>query len=100
MPGRMGAYWINVFLEVRDPQKVAQYAELATPAIAEAGGRFLARGTPAAVFEEGRDTRTVIIEFPSVEAALACYDSPAYRRSLEALGDGALRDIRIVPGVD
>ena len=42
----------------------------------------------------------MIIEFPSVEAARACYDSPAYRRSLEALGDGALRDIRIVPGVD
>ena len=96
----MSAYWINVFLEVRDPAKVAAYAELATPAIAEAGGRFLARGMPAAVFEQGRETRTVIIEFPSVEAAQGCYDSAAYRRSLEALGDGALRDIRIVPGVD
>ena len=96
----MSAYWINVFLEVRDPAMVRAYAELATPAIAEAGGRFLARGMPEAVFEHGRETRTVIIEFPSVEAARNCYDSPLYRRSLEALGDGAVRDIRIVPGVD
>jgi len=78
---------------------VAAYAELATPAIAAAGGRFLARGMPEAVFEHGRETRTVIIEFASVEAARACYDSPAYQRSLVALGDGADRDIRIVPGV-
>ena len=96
----MTAYWINFFLEVRDPAKVKAYAELATPAIAEAGGRFLARGKPEAVFEQGQETRTVIIEFPSVEAAVACYESPAYRRSLDALGDGADRDLRIVPGVD
>ena len=96
----MTAYWINVFLEVRDPAKVKAYAELATPAIAEAGGLFIARGMPEAVFEQGKETRTVIIEFPSVEAARACYESPAYRRSLDALGDGAVRDLRIVPGVD
>lgn len=95
----MSAYWINEFIEVRDPDKVAAYARLATSAIADAGGRFLARGMPEAVFEHGRETRTVVIEFPSVEAARACYDSPAYRTALEALGDGADRDIRIVPGV-
>ena len=96
----MTAYWINFFLEVRDPEKVKAYAELATPAIAEAGGRFIARGMPDAVFEHGRETRTVIIELPSEVAAMACYESPAYRKSLDALGDGAVRDIRIVPGVD
>ncbi|WP_432479873.1 DUF1330 domain-containing protein [Nocardioides sp. GXQ0305] len=95
----MSAYWINVFLEVRDPAKVAAYAELATPAIAEAGGRFLARGVPEAVFEQGRETRTVIIEFSSVGAARACYESPLYQKALAALDDGAVRDIRIVPGV-
>ena len=96
----MSAYWINLFLEIRDPAKVAAYAELATPAIAEAGGRFLARGMPEAVFEQGRESRTVIIEFPSVQAARDCYASPLYQKSLEALGDGAVRDIRVVPGVD
>lgn len=95
----MTAYWINFFLEVPDQERLEAYAELATPAIAAAGGHFLARGMPAQVFEHGRETRTVIIEFPSVEAATACYDSPAYRESLAALGGDAARDIRIVPGV-
>ena len=96
----MTAYWINIVHEVRDHDRLAAYAELATPAIAAAGGRFLARGKPAAVFEEGTETRTVVIEFPSVEAARDCYASELYRRALDALGDGAVRDIRIVPGVD
>lgn len=96
----MTAYWINIVHEVRDSERLAAYAELATPTIARAGGRFLARGMPDAVFEEGRQTRTVIIEFPSVAAARDCYESPGYRKALDALGDGAVRDIRIVPGID
>ena len=39
-------------------------------------------------------------EFPSVEKAIAAYQSPAYQNALKALGDGAVRDIRIVEGVD
>lgn len=96
----MTAYWINIVHEVRDADRLAAYVELSTPAIAAAGGRFIARGMPAAVFEEGSETRTVIIEFPSVEAARDCYESELYRKALDALGDGAVRDIRIVPGVD
>ena len=96
----MTAYWINIVHEVRDPEKLAAYVELSTPAIAAAGGRFIARGMPAAVFEEGTETRTVVIEFPSVDAARGCYESELYGRAMAALGDGAVRDIRIVPGVD
>lgn len=95
----MTAYWVSTYVEVTDPDKVAAYAALAGPALTGAGGRFLARGGPAQVYEAGRDTRTVLIEFPSVEAAVAAHDSPAYQEALEALGDGAVRDLRIVPGV-
>lgn len=94
------AYWINAVRAVHDPDKLTAYAELAGPAIAEGGGRFLARGMPARVFESGLDERTVIIEFPSVEAAVATYDSPGYQQALAALGDGAERDLRIVEAVD
>ena len=45
------------------------------------------------------DQRTVVIEFDSVAAAIAAHDSPAYQASLKVLGDGAVRDIRIVEGV-
>jgi uncharacterized protein (DUF1330 family) len=90
------AYWINTFRAVRDPEKLAAYAELAGPAMRAAGGRFLARGLPARVFESGMMERTVVIEFGSVEDAVAAYESEAYQAALRALGDSAERDLRIV----
>jgi uncharacterized protein (DUF1330 family) len=95
-----GAYWINTFREIRDGQKLAAYIDLAGPAMRAHGGRFLARGEPAAAFESGVVARTVLIEFPSVEHAVAAYESPDYQRALEALGDGAERDIRIIEAID
>ena len=94
------AYWINAFRSVGDPARLAAYARLAGPAMREAGGRFLARGQAAAAFESGRMERTVIIEFESVDQAVAAYNSPAYQRALRELGDGAERDLRIVEAVD
>ena len=85
------AYWINTFRSVRDPEKLAAYIEPAGPAMRESGGRFLARGQPARVFEAGVHERTVIIEFDSVEQAVAAYESPGYQAALRALGDGADR---------
>jgi uncharacterized protein (DUF1330 family) len=90
------AYWINTFRSVRDPDKLAAYTELAGPAMRASGGRFLARGLPARVFESGVLERTVIIEFDSVDDAVAAYESPAYQDALVALGDGAERDLRII----
>ena len=94
----MSAYWICVYKTVHDADKVEAYAELAGPALREAGGRFLARGNPEATFERGEKTRTVVIEFESVEAAVAAHVSEAYQEALRALGDGADRDLRVVPG--
>jgi uncharacterized protein (DUF1330 family) len=93
------AYWINTFRFVRDPLKLARYIELAGPAMRDSGGRFLARGQPARVFEAGVMERTVIIEFDSVDHAVAVYHSPGYQEALRVLGDGAERDLRIVEGV-
>ena len=90
------AYWINTFRSVRDPEKLAAYVELAGPAMRDSGGRFLARGMPARVFESGVMERTIVIEFDSVEQAVAAYESPAYQDALDALDDGAERDLRIV----
>ena len=94
------AYWITAYRRIIDPEKLAAYAKLAGPAISAAGGRFLARGTAAKVFEGGIAERTVLIEFDSVEKAVACYETEAYRKALAALGNGAERDVRIVPGVE
>ena len=96
----MTAYWITTYQAVHDPDKVAAYAALAGPALTAAGGRFLVRGMPEVTFERGQSTRTIVIEFPSVEAAVATHDSDAYQQALAALGDGADRDLRIAPGAE
>jgi uncharacterized protein (DUF1330 family) len=95
----MTAYWISLYREITDEAKVAAYAELAGPAITAAGGTFLARGFPEETYEAGEPTRSVLIEFASVEEARAAHDSPAYQEALAALDGGAVRDLRIVPGV-
>jgi uncharacterized protein (DUF1330 family) len=93
------AYWITCYREIIDPNKLAAYAKLAGPAIEAGGGRYLCRGMPANVYDDGVLERTVIIEFDSVEKALATHDSPAYKAALVALKGGVVRDMRIVPGV-
>jgi uncharacterized protein (DUF1330 family) len=93
------AYWISTYRSISNSDALAAYAKLAAPAITASGGRFLARGVPAHVYEAGLQQRVVLIEFDSVEAARAAHDSPAYQEALVALAGGADRDIRIVEGV-
>ena len=93
------AYWISAYRSIRDELAVAAYAKLAGPALQGAGGRFLARGLPAQVYESGIRQRTVLIEFDSAAQAGAAHDSPAYQEALRALGNGADRDLRIIEAV-
>jgi uncharacterized protein (DUF1330 family) len=97
--GRMTAYWISTYPEVLDEAKLAVYSKLARPALEAAGGTFIARGLPELVYEGGKMTRVVVIEFASVQAARDAHDSAAYQQALAALDGGAVRDLRIVPGV-
>lgn len=92
-------YWITAYRAVSDPAKLAKYAEIAGPAIAAGGGKYLVRGEAATVYEAGIKARTIVIEFPSVAAAIATHDSKAYQEALAVLGSGAERDIRIVEGM-
>jgi len=94
------AYWVTTYRSITNPDAVAAYAKLAGPAIAAAGAKFLARGNPAKVYENGVNQRVVVTEWPSVAAAVAAHDSPAYQAALKELGNGADRDIRIVEGLE
>jgi uncharacterized protein (DUF1330 family) len=96
----MTAYWVSVYREIVDEGKLAAYAELAGPALRAAGGTFLARGLPEQTYEAGQETRVVLIRFDSVQAARAAHDSPDYQAALVALDGGAVRDMRIVPGLE
>jgi uncharacterized protein (DUF1330 family) len=94
------AYWIATYRSIKNPEALDAYAKLAGPAIWSAGGRNLVRGTPAKTLKEGLGLRTVVIEFESVAAAVAAYESDAYQTARRVLGDGAVRHIRIVEGMD
>ena len=93
------AYWVVTYRAIKNQDAFAAYAKLAVPAVQEAGGRFIVRANPAKIYEGGINQRVVLIEFDSLQKALAAHDTPAYGAALKALGDGADRDIRIVEGV-
>ena len=93
------AYWIVFYKSIKDQDKFAGYVKLAPAAIQAHGGKFIARGAPGKVYEMGLAQRVTMIEFDSVDKAIAAHDSPAYQEALRVLGDGVERDIRIVEGL-
>ena len=93
-------YWVGAYRTIFDPEKLAAYARLAGPAIEAAGGRFLCRNGAIEVHEDGVRERTVIVEFESFDLARAAYQTPRYQEALQALGDGVVRDVRIVEGIE
>ncbi|WP_185995444.1 DUF1330 domain-containing protein [Nocardioides campestrisoli] len=95
----MTAYWISTYQEITDEAKVKAYSKIARPALLAAGGTFVAAAEPAQVYEAGEQTRVVLIQFDSVEAAVAAHDSDGYQEALAALDGGAVRDMRVVPGL-
>ena len=60
----------------------------------------MARGGRVQSLEGGIEERTVVVEFNDFDAALAHYNSDAYQKALAALKDGAVRDVRVVEGVE
>jgi len=92
-------YWIVAYRSISDESAVKAYGALAGPAIDSLGGRIVTRTTSQVQpHEAGLQQRTVVVEFDSFESAIAAYESPAYRKALQALGSGAERDFRIVEG--
>lgn len=92
-------YWVSCYRSIFDAERLAAYAALAKPAIESAGGQFLVRAPAVYAAGSGLLERTVIVEWPSVEAAQAAYASSAYQAALVELGDGVDRDFRIIEGV-
>ena len=92
-------YWVVCYREIKDPAKLAAYGKIAVPAIEKAGGRVLARGIAIKAYEAGQLERTVLVEFDSVEHAIAVHDSPAYQAALQVLEGGVVRDLRVVTGL-
>ena len=87
---------VVIYKSVSNEKKLANYAELAGPAMIKAGAKFLARGLPVAVREAGEKTRTVVIEWENLEVANNAYNSEGYQKAMKALDNGAVREFRYV----
>lgn len=93
-------YWVVAYHSIKNQDAFQAYAKLASPAILAGGGKYLVRGNPAKTYESGMNQRVVLIEFPSVQAAIACHDSAGYQEALKQLAGGAVtRDMRVVEGM-
>jgi uncharacterized protein (DUF1330 family) len=92
-------YWVSFYHSVSNPAVFAEYAKLAGPAIHAGGGRFLARGVAAKAYEGGLKERVVVIEFDSLEEAIATIESAEYRAAQKHLEGAVEREIRIVEGI-
>jgi uncharacterized protein (DUF1330 family) len=93
-------YWVVAYRAVSDEEAMKAYRELAVPAIDACGGSVLVySGDLVEPHEAGLKQLTVIVEFTSYEQARRAYACDAYQAALNALGQGAERDFRIVEGL-
>lgn len=93
-------YWVITFRAVKDQTKLDAYVAAAGPVLDGAGVRYVVRGMPERVYEAGLHERTVVIEFDSIAQAIAVYESAEYQKAVEALEDGAERDVRVLAGFE
>lgn len=94
----MTAYWI-AHVTVTDPVAYADYQAIAPAAFAAHGAKFLARGGASEVLEGPHLSRHVVIEFPTLQAAKACYASDAYQRAKQCRAAAANAHVVIVDGL-
>jgi len=97
----MAAYWI-ARSKINDPVAYKRYTDLVPGIIASYGGKVLARGGKYRIME-GPDTfhRFVVIEFPSMDRAVACFESRAYQDAAAfRRGGGGIVENVIVEGGD
>lgn len=92
-------YWI-ARVDVDDVERYKDYVSGAIPAFEKHGAKFLARGGEAHPLEGQGRARNVVIEFSSVEAALACYNDPAYQAAKEIRQSVSRGELIIVEGVE
>ena len=86
-------------VDIHDPAAYARYAEGATAAIRQHGGKPLARGGKFEALEGAARQRNVVLEFESYEAARAWYHSAEYQAA-KALREGAATmEMVLVEGV-
>lgn len=93
------AYWI-AHVDVSDPERYQDYITAAAPALKRHGAKFLARGGAFQPLEGQTRARNVVIEFASMEEALACYRSAEYQAGKAIREAVSSADLLIVEGLE
>ncbi|AYM82749.1 hypothetical protein D3C87_425310 [compost metagenome] len=91
-------YWI-ARVDVRDSERYKDYVTTAKPAFERFGANFLARGGALTELEGKARARNVVIEFPSVQHAIDCYNSPEYQAAAKIRQEIADAEMMIVEGI-
>ena len=92
-------YWIAC-VDVRDQDGYKKYVATLGDIFHKHGGRYATRGGKSEVVEGKARSRIVIIEFPSYEAAMACYRSPEYAKAIALRQAAADADLIVIEGYD
>ncbi len=92
-------YWV-AHVDVHDPAAYEAYRRANAVAFAKYGARFVVRGAPQVQMEGHTRARTVVIEFPSLEAARACYESPEYQAAKALRDPVSTGDLVILEGCE
>ena len=92
-------YWIAQ-VEVRNPDGYKQYTAMLADIFRKHGARYVTRGGKVDVVEGKSKSRVVVLEFPSYEAAMACYRSPEYAKAAAQRQSAADADLIVIEGYD
>ena len=92
-------YWV-IRADVADMEKYKAYMAANAAPLAEFGARFLARAGRFEAVEGQTRARNTVIEFPSYEAAMACWKSPAYQAAIALRKPVSTLDLVIVEGYE
>ncbi|SEP04124.1 Uncharacterized conserved protein, DUF1330 family [Methylobacterium sp. ap11] len=92
-------YWVGR-VDVSNPEAYKNYVAANGAAFAKFGGRFLVRGGAFEAVSGTSRARNVVIEFPSHDQALACWNSPEYQAARAKQEGGADIDLIVIEGYD
>ena len=92
-------YWIGR-IDVKDEEGYKPYIAANGPIFKKFGGRLIVRGGPFDCVEGSARSRNVVIEFPDLATAKACYRSPEYQENIKRRQPYSTADIVIIEGYD
>jgi uncharacterized protein (DUF1330 family) len=90
-------YWI-VRVDVSNPDQYQHYIAANAEPLAHFGGKFLVRGGAFEALEGDSRSRNAVIEFPSYQAALDCWKSPAYQHAISLRNGVCTIDLIVIEG--